>query len=55
MSIADLIAEDGADQDTAGGPSLLRAAPDSVSFRKLRKRLVRHVRQAMDDFFHGAG
>lgn len=28
----------------------MRAAPDSVSFRKLRKRLVRHVRQAMDDF-----
>ena len=50
MSIAELIAEDGAGQDTAGGPSLLRAAPDSVSFRKLRKRLVRHARRAMDDF-----
>jgi len=44
------IAENIADHDEAGGPSLLRAAPDSVSFRKLRKRLVRNVRQAMDDF-----
>ena len=46
MSIAENITE----HDDSGGPSLLRAAPDSVSFRKLRKRLVRHVRQAMDDF-----
>ena len=36
--------------DTAGGPSLLRGAPDSVTFKKLRKRLVRQVRQALDDF-----
>ncbi|MDX1717562.1 MAG: tRNA 2-thiocytidine(32) synthetase TtcA [Anderseniella sp.] len=36
--------------DASGGPSLLRAAPESVSFKKLRKRLVRQVRQALDDF-----
>jgi tRNA 2-thiocytidine biosynthesis protein TtcA len=36
--------------DASGGPSLLRAAPDTVSFKKLRKRLVRQVRQALDDF-----
>ena len=34
--------------DASGGPSLLRAAPDTVSFKKLRKRLVRQVRQALD-------
>ncbi len=44
------LAETTAVDDEAGGPSLLRTAPDSVSFRKLRKRLVRNVRQAMDDF-----
>ena len=36
--------------DASGGPSLLRAAPESVSFKKLRKRLVRQARQALDDF-----
>jgi tRNA 2-thiocytidine biosynthesis protein TtcA len=36
--------------DAGGGPSLLKAAPDTVSFKKLRKRLVRQVRQALDDF-----
>lgn len=44
------IAETNALSDDAGGPPLLRNAPDSVSFRKLRKRMVRNVRQAMDDF-----
>ncbi|MUO80922.1 tRNA 2-thiocytidine(32) synthetase TtcA [Agrobacterium vitis] len=29
---------------------LFDAAPQSVSFNKLRKRLLRHVRQAIDDF-----
>lgn len=33
-----------------GGPSMLAGAPASVSFNKLRKRLVRNVRQAIDDF-----
>ncbi len=47
MSLAEDIVEP---DDGAGGPSLLRGAPDSVSFNKLRKRLVRQVRQAMDDF-----
>jgi tRNA 2-thiocytidine biosynthesis protein TtcA len=36
--------------DASGGPILLRGAPDSVTFKKLRKRLVRQVRQALDDF-----
>jgi tRNA 2-thiocytidine biosynthesis protein TtcA len=31
-------------------PALFRDAPSSVSFNKLRKRLLRQVRQAMDDF-----
>ena len=45
------LAEDIAETDNGeGGPSLLRGAPDSVSFNKLRKRLVRQVRQALDDF-----
>jgi tRNA 2-thiocytidine biosynthesis protein TtcA len=39
--------------DASGGPSLLRGAPDSVTFKKLRKRLVRQVRQALDDFLDG--
>ncbi|MEE4235464.1 MAG: tRNA 2-thiocytidine(32) synthetase TtcA, partial [Anderseniella sp.] len=47
MSLAEDIVEP---DDGAGGPSLLRGAPDSVSFNKLRKRLVRQVRQALDDF-----
>jgi len=47
MSLAQDIVEP---DDNAGGPSLLRNAPDSVSFNKLRKRLVRQVRQALDDF-----
>jgi tRNA 2-thiocytidine biosynthesis protein TtcA len=44
------IAEDIVEPNEAGGPSLLAGAPDSVSFKKLRKRLVRNVRQAMEDF-----
>ncbi len=47
MSLAEHIAEP---EDATGGPTLLKGAPDSVSFKKLRKRLVRQVRQAMDDF-----
>ncbi|MEJ8475466.1 tRNA 2-thiocytidine(32) synthetase TtcA [Roseibium algae] len=31
-------------------PLLLRNAPSSVEFKKLRKRLLRQARQAMDDF-----
>ncbi|WP_289035852.1 tRNA 2-thiocytidine(32) synthetase TtcA [uncultured Roseibium sp.] len=31
-------------------PMLLRNAPKSVEFKKLRKRLLRQARQAMDDF-----
>jgi tRNA 2-thiocytidine biosynthesis protein TtcA len=47
MSLAEDIVEP---DDAAGGPALLKGAPDSVSFKKLRKRLVRQVRQALDDF-----
>ena len=32
------------------GPSMFADAPSSVSFNKLRKRLIRNVRQAIDDF-----
>ncbi|KGF69614.1 tRNA 2-thiocytidine biosynthesis protein TtcA [Hoeflea sp. BAL378] len=32
------------------GPSLYAHAPSSVSFNKLRKRLIRNVRQAIEDF-----
>ncbi len=34
----------------AAGPSLFADVPGSVSFNKLRKRLIRHTRQALDDF-----
>jgi tRNA 2-thiocytidine biosynthesis protein TtcA len=34
----------------AAGPSMLADAPSSVSFNKLRKRLIRNVRQAIEDF-----
>ena len=40
----------GGDDLPEGGPSMLAGAPSSVSFNKLRKRLVRNVRQAIDDF-----
>ncbi|THF52183.1 tRNA 2-thiocytidine(32) synthetase TtcA [Allorhizobium terrae] len=42
------IAEDGA--DGAASHPLFDHAPRSVSFNKLRKRLLRQVRQAIDDF-----
>jgi tRNA 2-thiocytidine biosynthesis protein TtcA len=42
------IAEDG--PEGAVSHPLFNDAPRSVSFNKLRKRLLRHVRQAMDDF-----
>lgn len=32
------------------GPSMLADSPSSVSFNKLRKRLIRNVRQAIEDF-----
>ena len=35
---------------TGAGPSLYAGAPSSVSFNKLRKRLIRNVRQAIEDF-----
>ena len=45
--------EDGLDEVAAAdGPAgrLFAEAPDSVSFKKLRKRLLRQVRQALSDF-----
>ncbi len=36
--------------ETLGLPALLANMPDSNNFQKLRKRLLRDVRQAMDDF-----
>ncbi|MBW3098089.1 tRNA 2-thiocytidine(32) synthetase TtcA [Pseudohoeflea coraliihabitans] len=47
-----LSVEDGGNErvQTGDGPSLLAGAPSTVAFNKLRKRLVRQVRQAIDDF-----
>lgn len=36
--------------DTTDVPALLRNTPSSVDFKKLRKRLLRQTREAMDDF-----
>ena len=33
-----------------GGHRLFRSAPDSVSFRKLRKRLIREVRETLNRY-----
>ncbi len=50
----DAPADKGLDEETelpaCGGPTILEAAPDNVAFRKLRKRLVRLTRAALDDF-----
>ena len=37
-------------EDLSGGHPLFRNAPSSVAFNKLRKRLVRNAREAMDRF-----
>ncbi|APH72921.1 tRNA 2-thiocytidine(32) synthetase TtcA [Aquibium oceanicum] len=39
-----------AETEDAGSHPLFQAAPKSVEFNKLRKRLLRNARQAMDDF-----
>jgi tRNA 2-thiocytidine biosynthesis protein TtcA len=39
-----------ADENEAADFALFRAAPSSVEFNKLRKRLLRETRQALDDF-----
>ena len=39
-----------ADETESGCHPLFRAAPSSVEFNKLRKRLLRQARQAIDDF-----
>ncbi len=42
--------DDEGDEVAEGGPSLFRDAPKSVAFAKLRKRLVRQTRAALEDF-----
>ncbi|MCF1469632.1 tRNA 2-thiocytidine(32) synthetase TtcA [Agrobacterium vitis] len=51
LALAERIEADEADdaQESVRHP-LFHAAPQSVSFNKLRKRLLRQVRQAIDDF-----
>lgn len=45
------VIEDEMDEAVTGlAPELFRDAPNSVSFNKLRKRLLRQVRQAFEDF-----
>ncbi len=39
-----------ANETDAEVPAFLKAAPSSVEFNKLRKRLLRNVRQALEDF-----
>lgn len=49
----DQAAPDPDTENPAGGDSchpMFRTAPSSVQFNKLRKRLLRHTRQAIDDF-----
>ncbi|MBB3410266.1 tRNA 2-thiocytidine biosynthesis protein TtcA [Rhizobium sp. BK316] len=50
MNIAANIADDLETAETGIGHTLFADAPHSVSFNKLRKRLLRQVRQAFDDF-----
>jgi len=37
-------------EDDGDCPALIRSAPSSVEFKKLRKRLLRQTRQAIDDY-----
>lgn len=50
MNIAATIADDDMDGEGGTGHALFADAPHTVSFNKLRKRLLRQVRQAIDDF-----
>src|SRR3954471_4352082 len=52
MNIAATIADELETPDVEGGiaHALFADAPSSVSFNKLRKRLLRQMRQAFDDF-----
>ncbi|XAZ25372.1 tRNA 2-thiocytidine(32) synthetase TtcA [Sinorhizobium sp. B11] len=50
MNIAANIADDLEAAEAGIGHTLFADAPHSVSFNKLRKRLLRQVRQAFDDF-----
>ncbi len=46
----ELVIEDGGFAGDASMTALYQHAPDSANFNKLRKRLLRNVRQAIDDF-----
>ena len=46
---SDVAASDASEEDDLCHP-MFRNAPNSVAFKKLRKRLLRNVRQAMDDY-----
>ncbi|MEZ2127369.1 MULTISPECIES: tRNA 2-thiocytidine(32) synthetase TtcA [unclassified Sinorhizobium] len=50
MNIAATIADDDMDDEGGTGHALFADTPHTVSFNKLRKRLLRQVRQAIDDF-----
>ena len=51
VAAAEITDTDIAPTEFAGsGPSLYAGAPSSVSFNKLRKRLIRNTRQAIEDF-----
>ncbi|HEX5933818.1 MAG TPA: tRNA 2-thiocytidine(32) synthetase TtcA [Pseudorhizobium sp.] len=50
MGLAGAIDDGLGDEGEGSSPSLFADAPRSVGFNKLRKRLLRQVRQALDDF-----
>lgn len=51
LDVSDLITDDPVSRESAGSaPAIFAAMPQSVSFNKLRKRLLRQARQAIDDF-----
>ena len=50
MGLAGAIDDGLGDEGEGSAPSLFADAPRSVGFNKLRKRLLRQVRQALDDF-----
>ena len=50
MGLAGAIDDGLGDEGEGSAPSLFANAPRSVGFNKLRKRLLRQVRQALDDF-----
>ncbi|MGB7336989.1 MAG: tRNA 2-thiocytidine(32) synthetase TtcA [Salaquimonas sp.] len=47
---SEMVEPDVPDVEASGGHPVFANAPSSVEFKKLRKRLVRHVREAIDKF-----